>query len=362
MIPLHVLHVESGHEWRVTRDQVSLLVDGLRRYPSVRQAVATLERSRLAVATRDMDVPVIQLPWAVGTDPRALRMLALQTRRRWDILHAHDTHALRLLTYLTALEGSRSSIVATRRTVGPPHSSWKWRRANLILAVSESARRSMIERGVERSRIVVIPEGMDTEGLDPQRPGVLRQAAGAEEGHFLIGSLAALGRDRDHSTLLRAASLIANRHPSARVAIFGDGPQRRRLEHEIEALGLEGKVCLPGFVPEARASLSDLDLLVMPSLQEEMSTGSLEALWLGIPVVMTAEGDGRLRAEGIEPVRRGDHSAMAEVIGRFIEDESHLREAGKRARRQAGVHDAARLVESTLDAYQAVARVSRRGR
>ena len=38
----------------------------------------------------DLGVPVIPLPWAVGADPRALRMLAHHARRRWDIVHAHD--------------------------------------------------------------------------------------------------------------------------------------------------------------------------------------------------------------------------------------------------------------------------------
>jgi glycosyltransferase involved in cell wall biosynthesis len=356
---LHVLHVESGHEWRLTRNQVSLLVEGLLPYTHVRQAVATLERSRLAVAARELGVPVIPLPWAVGTDPRALRMLAHHARHRWDVVHAHDTHALRLLSYLAALEGSRSGLVASRRTVAPLRSAWKWRRANLVLAVSETARRSLVAAGVERARIVVVPEGLDVAGLTPQRSGILREAAGAATSHFLVGSLAALGRDRDHSTLIRAAAIVTARHPHARFAIFGDGPERGRLEHQIERLGLGGRVCLPGFVPGARSSLVDLDLVVMPSLREEMSTGVLESLHAGVPVVMTAEGDGRLRGGGIEPVRKGDHEALAETIGRFIEDAAVLREAGERARNQARLHDAGCMVRTTLEAYDAVARLCR---
>ncbi len=359
--PLHVLHVESGHEWRQTRNQVGLLVDGLRSYPGIRQAVATLERSRLAVAARSLDVPVIPLPWAVGTDPRALRTLALHTRRHWDVVHAHDTHALRLLTYVLALDGSRSGLVAARRTVAPPRSAWKWRRANLVIAVSESARQALVAAGVERSRIRVVPEGLDTKGLEPQQPGLLRAAAGAEEDHFLIGSLAALGPDRDHMTLLRAALLVVQRHPQVRFAVFGDGPQRGMLEHQIEVLGLGGKVCLPGFVPEARAGLVDLDLVIMPSIREELSTGCLESLWMGVPVVMTAEGDGRLRREGIEPVRQGDHAAMAEAIGRFVVDEGYRRQMSEQAKGLAGAHDAGLVVAQTVEAYDTVARQCRRG-
>ncbi len=354
--PLRVLHVESGHEWRLTRNQVSLLVEGLLHTPYVQQTVATLERSRLERAARDMGVPVISLPWAVGTDPRALRTLARQARRSWDIVHAHDTHALRLMAYLMALEGSQSGIVATRRAVHPPRSAWKWRRANLVLAVSESARDSLIAAGVERPRITVIPEGVDTRVMDVQRSRVLRDAAGARAEHLIVGSLAALGSDRDHATLVRAASLVVKDHPEVRFAIFGEGPERSRLEHLIDSLGLGGWVCLPGYVDDARSSLSDLAVFVMPSLQEELSTGCLEAMWAGVPVVMTASGDGRLRAAGIEPVPQGDHVSLAAAIKRLIEDPESRARAGDRAGRYARAHRSEEMVRATLDAYGAVAR------
>ncbi|MEE8573182.1 MAG: glycosyltransferase, partial [Gemmatimonadota bacterium] len=195
---------------------------------------------------------------------------------------------------------------------------------------------------------------------EPQRSGVLRNVAGARPQHFFIGSLAALGSDRDHATLIRAASLVVKKYSDVRFAIFGDGPERGRLENLIDALGMEGWVCLPGFVDNARRSLSDLDLLVMPSLQEELSTGCLEAMWLGVPVVMTASGDGRLRSEGIEPVRRGDHAEMAEVIGRLIDDRDRRERAGSLARHYARAHLADVMVRSTLDAYETVARPSRK--
>jgi glycosyltransferase involved in cell wall biosynthesis len=341
---------------------VRLLVDGLRAVPFVQQTVATLERSRLERAARDMGVSVIPLPWSVGSDPRALRTLARQARRRWDIVHAHDTHALRLMAYLAALEGSQSGLVGARRTVQRVRSVWKWRRANLVLAVSPSARESLVAAGVERARVRIIPEGVDPAGLEDQKPRALRQVAGARPEHFVIASLAALGPDRDHPTLIRAASLVAATHPQARFVILGEGPERGRLENLIERFDLEGRVCLPGFVDGVRSSLSDIDLFVMPSLREELSTGCLEAMWVGVPVLMTAEGDGRLRAEGIEPVRRGDAAAMAAAIGRFIDDTAYREGTARKARQYARAHDAGRMVRATLEAYQSVARLCRGAR
>jgi len=264
------------------------------------------------------------------------------------------------MAYLMALQGSQSGLVATRRAVLTPHSTWKWRRANLVLAVSESARDSLVAAGVERTRITVVPEGVDSSGLDTQRSGVLREAAGARRDHFVVASLAALGPDRDHATLVRAASLVVKEYPNVRFAIFGEGPGRGHLEDLIDKLDLGGWVCLPGYVDDARSSLLDVDVLVMPSLREEISTGCLEAMWMGVPVVMTASGDGRLRAEGIEPVHRGDHSGLAAAIGRFIDDPDHRARAGERARLYARAHRSEEMVRATLDAYEAVSRTGLR--
>lgn len=351
---MRVLHVESGQEWRYTRNQVSLLLRGLQRRGDVQQAVASLARSRLAVEAESLGIPVIPLPWAVGTDPRALRTLARHARLGWDVYHAHDSHALRLLVYLSALEGSPARLVASRRVPDRPPSPWKWRRAHLVLAASEATRKAALEAGVEPGRVVVVPNALDPSDLEPQRPGRLREAAGADSGHFLVGSLAALGADRDHATLLRAAALVANRHPEARFALFGEGPERHRLERLIDGLGLAGRACLPGYVPDARLSLTDFDLFVMPSLWEELSTSCLEAMWLGVPAVMTSKGDDQLRSEGIEPVRPGDHVALAEAVGRFIEEEEYRRAMGVQAKRRAVVHDAEQLVGRTWQCYRLV--------
>lgn len=349
-VPLRVLHVESGQEWRSTRNQVSLLVQGLQRQGNVHQAVASLARSRLAVDSEQAGVPVIPLPWAVGTDPRALRTLARHARRGWDVYHAHDSHALRLLVYLSALEGSTARLVASRRIPVRPRSPWKWRRAHLVLAVSTATREAAIAAGVDRGRVVVVPNGLDPSGLEPQRPGRLRAVAAADPDHFLIGSLAALAPDRDHATLVRAAALVTKRYPAARFAVFGDGPERHRLEGMIDALGLAGRVCLPGYVADARLSLTDLDLYVMPSRWEDLSTACLEAMWLGIPSIMTS--DGHTAAEGIEPVRQGDHAALAEAIGRLIEDAEYRRQLGLQARSHAGIHSADEMVRRTLQCYR----------
>lgn len=355
--PIRVLHVESGQEWRATRDQVRLLVEALMDVPHVRQAVATLEGSRLAVEAEELGIPIIPLPWTTDSDPRALRTLARVAGSGWEVLHAHDSQALRLLLYIGALEGSDPSIVASRRIGGRPRARWKWRRARLVLAVSHGARDDLLAAGVEPERVLVVPNGVDVRELDPQRPGLIRERVGAAKEHALIGSFAALEPDRDHDTLLEAAARVCAARAEARFALLGDGSLRGRLEGRIERLGLEGRVCLPGYVPDARLSMVDFDLFVLPALTAEMSSSALEALGAGVPLVMTgAASDEGFAGTGIAPVPPGDPAALAEALLGLLDDAERRAAAGWDARRFAETHGLSAMVDGTLAAYEAVAR------
>ncbi len=360
---LRVLHVDSGQEWQSVRDQVRLLVDGLAREPDVDQAVATLAASRLEAECKEMGVPVVPLPLTEGGDPRALQLLARYARSPWDVYHAHDGKALEMLLYIQALDGSNTPLVATRRFGVAPSVPRRWRRASLVLAASRSARNGLIRAGVEPTRIAVVPNGIDAEAPVAEEPGTLRKAIGASPTHRLVASFTALSRHRDHATLLRAAKLLVNRREDARFAVLGRGPERPRIEDLIELYGLEGRVCLPGYLPDARRYMSDLDVFVMPAFHEELTSACLEAMVADVPVVMPSsvaeKGD-----DGPGPVRvpPEDAEALADAIDALLEDDDLHRDAVRRGRAFARRHGAASLVARTLGAYRRVVRPRRSAR
>jgi glycosyltransferase involved in cell wall biosynthesis len=325
--------------------------------PHVRQAVATLAGSRLAVEAEALGIPVIPLPWSTASDPRALRTLARVADTGWDILHAHDAQALRILLYISALSGGTSSIVASRRISAPPASRWKWRRANIVLAVSEAGRDNLLASGVERGRVVVVPNGIDVREVDPQQPGLLRETVGAAADHLLIGSFSALEPDRDHETLLRAAARVVADNPDARFALLGEGSERPALEGLIERLGLQGRVCLPGYLPDARSSLCDFDIFVLPARSGEIASSALEALAAGVPLVMPQSRDPRLRTgAGMEFVNPGDPESLSAALLNLLESAQRRRDMAEEARRFAEDHGLTHMVQGTLRAYQAVVR------
>ena len=81
--------------------------------------------------------------------------------------------------------------------------------------------------------------------------------------------------------------------------IFGDGPDRRNVEAEINRLGLTDRVSLEGVVPrmELLGELASAGALIHTAFREEAGWGVAEALTYKTPVVCLDHGGPRVLAE-----------------------------------------------------------------
>lgn len=361
----HVLHVDTGREWQSVRDQVRLLVQGLQDEPQIRQAVATVGPSRLAAECRELGIPVFPLPGAVGADPGAIRVLVRHVREGWDVIHAHDARAVALMVYIQALVGSQAVLVASRRSSAPPGPTGRWHRADIVLAVSGPARDALIHAGIERRRVCIVPNCVVAAEFPDGSAGILHDAVGAEPEHRLIASFTGLNAHRDHETFIQAAALLRDRVPDARFVILGRGPERRALEDMIEEHDLGGRVCLPGHLPDARQYLGEIDVFVMPALQQEVTSACIEAMAAAVPVIMPAASSGETAAdaavgEATETIPPRNPEALAAAVERLLGDPAHHDALGRRGREFALRHGPPALIRSTLAAYRAVLRRRRR--
>ena len=114
-------------------------------------------------------------------------------------------------------------------------------------------------------------------------------------------SIVAIGRlivKKGFANLIRACALLVERGRSFRCEIFGEGPLENQLRVQIEQLGLQEFVRLPGPKPQhdLRARLADASVFVLPSVPEpeggmdNLPTVIMEAMATGLPVVSTRIG------------------------------------------------------------------------
>ena len=82
------------------------------------------------------------------------------------------------------------------------------------------------------------------------------------------------------------------RHPEARLFVYGEGPDRPRVERAVEKWGLSHRVVLAGRVPrdELLSHLRRCRALLHPSFHDESPLIMAEALSLGTPVVSLDHG------------------------------------------------------------------------
>src|SRR5215212_2158270 len=253
------------------------------------------------------------------------------------------------LCHTLAVSDLRSAVL---KAIGGPIERWGEHSAEAVLVITPRLRRLLLSDGVDENRIHLIPPGMNPslfEGPfeDPfagiGRPRVL-----------FVGRLAP---QKGVSTLVAAAGLL--KHPSARLLLVGDGPERKALEKEAKRIGMGDRLHFVGFVAHERlpAVLVHADLLVLPSLYEELGTVLLEAMQAALPIVASNIGGiPDVIEDGVNGllVPPGEPEALARAIDRLLADRDLARQLSEGAQERVKDYNWEMLAERILAAYRGV--------
>ena len=141
------------------------------------------------------------------------------------------------------------------------------------------------------------------------------------------------------SVLLRAMRKLQDGMVPGRLLIVGDGPLRKVLIDQVEALNLSNHVEFLGQRSDTQALMAAADFLVLPSFWEGLSNVILEAMMVGTPVIASAVGGS---VELVEHMKTGllfpsdDAAALADAM-RCLATNSALRDRLGNAGRQRAV-------------------------
>jgi len=104
-----------------------------------------------------------------------------------------------------------------------------------------------------------------------------------------IGYIGNLHRLKGIFVLLEAWKYLIERHPHLRLTIAGTGEDGQRLASKVESFGLSDSVNLVGYV-SADTFFATTDLMVLPTLHENLPYVIQEAIYAKVPVVASRIG------------------------------------------------------------------------
>ncbi len=194
--------------------------------------------------------------------------------------------------------------------------------------------------GYAPEKMLVIPNGFDTAGLQPDEQHRLRirQEFGFDPETRVVGRIARFHPQKDHLTFLRAARIVHDAQPDVRFVMVGEPLflTTREIRHDVESLGLRDVVRVEEFRSDIAALNNSFDIATCSSVTEAFPNALGEAMACGVPCVSTDVGDAnRIVGSTGHVVPRSDPAAFAAALLNVLDQSvDERRKLGLAARRR----------------------------
>lgn len=104
------------------------------------------------------------------------------------------------------------------------------------------------------------------------------------------GRIVSVGRfteNKNHKMMLLAFAGIAEEFPDAKLVFYGDGETKGEIKSLAEALGISGRVEMPGAITNVADRIYTASVFLLASFHEGMPNALIEAMCMGIPSIST---------------------------------------------------------------------------
>ncbi len=227
-------------------------------------------------------------------------------------------------------------------------------RCDATFAASREQADKLASHGVPRVRQVAFGIDKDVFGTQSKSAAWRAEILGQEDERPIFVAMGRLAAEKQWDVVLDGFLRAAARRPLTLV-IFGDGPERSRLEALARG---RSSVRFMGFEPDKKklaTALASADAFVHGCPFETFGLSVAQAISSGLPIVVPDRGGAAELAHPSfsELFRAGDAEACTEAIERLLARDLGCLRAEAIAR-QGNVFGAKEQVEKTVDEYRAL--------
>lgn len=216
-----------------------------------------------------------------------------------------------------------------------------YRKAALIVVVTDAFRENLIRRGIPARLIVVVKNGADLTFFSPRpRPPELAEKLGVN-GKFVAAYIGTVGMAHAVESIVEAAALL-QANLGIVLLIVGEGALKKRVEELVKEKRLTNVQVLPG-VGKSQVrdyyALTDLNLVTLrnrPLFLTVIPSKIFEIMAMGRPILSSVHGESRQileQAGTAEFVPAEDAVELAGALVRLSRDRAKLAAMGQNGRR-----------------------------
>ena len=271
-----------------------------------------------------------------------------QLLKGFDIAHVAETYYHYTTQAINAKnKGFVKKVISTVWEVIPRNNEGIWGRRRFkqqayagvdhFLAVTELAKKALLEEGVDEKKISVIPMGVDLKRFKP-RPIFRQSRISLRETNILF-----VGRsvpEKGIGELTEAYRRLSQKYPNLKLTLVGDGRVPYTQIHE----------------EYQRADIFCLPSKTTPHWQEQYGMALVEAMACGLPIVTTKTGAiGEVCGDAAIYVKPTDANDLQSKLERLIESESLRRTLAEKSRTRAKArYDCTKTAKAIDELYRKV--------
>jgi glycosyltransferase involved in cell wall biosynthesis len=174
----------------------------------------------------------------------------------------------------------------------------KYKYIDFFVAVSKQVGKYFKKRFcIPDQKLRVIPNGVNIESINLVSE-VKREDFGLEKNDFVFINVASFTANKFHPLMIVAMKEVVKENPNAKLLFIGNVLEKNyfdNIKNLINKYGLEKNVKIIDYVPKQQLMglLKISDCFVLPSLTEGFSISTIEAMYSGLPLILSDIGGAR---------------------------------------------------------------------